>query len=72
MLAESVEWIADQLTQNSTWRGLIEIAAAAAIIANPVKAPEIVAAALAAVGAINTIRKGARGIGAPDVSEPSK
>lgn len=44
------------LAQESTWRGLIAIATAAGIIIEPALAERIIAAGLALIGLINTLK----------------
>jgi len=47
----------NRLSQESTWRGLIAIAAACGAVINPDLANSIVAVALALVGLINVVKQ---------------
>lgn len=49
--------IMKKLAQESTWRGLITIAAACGAVINPDLANSIVAVALALVGLINVVKQ---------------
>lgn len=49
--------IMKRLQQESTWRGLIAVAAAIAIAVNPASAPTVIPAALALMGAINIVKQ---------------
>jgi len=65
----------DSLGQNSTWRGLLQIATAVGIAIEPTQAAKIIAIGTAVVGAINVARKGTPGLGykAPeDLTLPEK
>ena len=44
------------LRQESTWRGLIQIATAAGIALNPAQAAALIAAGTALVGIVNTFK----------------
>lgn len=60
----------DSLGQNSTWRGLIQVATAVGIVIEPTQAAKIITIGTALVGAINVARKGAKGLGrSPEVVE---
>ena len=50
--------ILNQLSQNSTWRGLLLIATAVGVKLNPDLQNQIITTGLSAVGLINVIRKG--------------
>ena len=50
--------ILNQLSQNSTWRGLLLIATAVGVKLNPELQTQIITTGLSAVGLINVIRKG--------------
>ena len=50
--------ILERLSENSTWRGLILVAAALGIKLDPELQETILAAGLALVGLINVLRKG--------------
>jgi len=50
--------ILEYLKSESTWRGLIAIATAFGITLSPEQAGAITAAGLAAIGLINTFKKG--------------
>lgn len=49
--------IIDALKQESTWRGIIAIAAACGITIDPTLANTIIAIALGSIGAINVMKK---------------
>ena len=53
-----VNILLNQLSQNSTWRGLLLIATALGIKIDPELQNAILAAGLGAVGLINVVRKG--------------
>jgi hypothetical protein len=48
----------NQLSQNSTWRGILLILTSAGIVIEPQLQEAILAAGLSAIGLINVIRKG--------------
>lgn len=50
--------ILEYLKQESTWRGLIAISTAFGLVIEPTQVAAIVAAGLAAIGLINTFKKG--------------
>lgn len=50
--------VAQRLSENSTWRGLILVATACGVQLEPALQEQIVASGLALVGLINIIRKG--------------
>lgn len=52
-----MQTLIDYLKQESTWRGLIQIAAAFGCVFSPEQAGAIIAAGLAAVGIINTFKR---------------
>jgi hypothetical protein len=53
-----VEYALNQLSQNSTWRGLILVATALGVKLDPELQNQILAAGLGLVGVINVLRKG--------------
>lgn len=53
-----VNILLNQLSQNSTWRGLLLVATALGIKIDPELQNAILAAGLGAVGLINVVRKG--------------
>lgn len=53
-----IEYALNQLSQNSTWRGLILVATALGLKLDPELQNQILAAGLGLVGVINVIRKG--------------
>lgn len=52
-----IDRLLDKLSEESTWRGLVAIAAAAGSTISPDRASAIVAAALAIIGLINVIKR---------------
>ena len=55
---KTMKTILEYLKQESTWRGIIAIATAFGIKLAPEQAESIIAAGLAAIGLINTFKKG--------------
>jgi hypothetical protein len=53
-----VEYALNQLSQNSTWRGLILVATALGVKLDPELQNQILATGLGLVGLINVLRKG--------------
>jgi hypothetical protein len=53
-----VEYALNQLSQNSTWRGIILVATALGLKLDPELQNQILAAGLGLVGVINVLRKG--------------
>jgi hypothetical protein len=53
-----LDTILNQLSQNSTWRGILLILTSAGICIEPQMQEAILAAGLSAIGLINIIRKG--------------
>jgi hypothetical protein len=54
----ALNYLADRLSESSTWRGLIFVAVAAGIKISPEHQEALIAAALSLTGAINILRKG--------------
>lgn len=52
-----MNYIFDKLSENSTWRGLIGVAAALGVAISPEMAEGIIAAGVGLIGLINIIRK---------------
>jgi hypothetical protein len=55
-----LNWIADRLSENSTWRGLLGVATAAGVAIKPDQGEAIIAAGMAVIGLINVFRKQAK------------
>lgn len=52
-----MSWLMDRLSEPSTWRGIIAIAASAGVTVSPEHAVTIASVAACVVGAINVVRK---------------
>jgi hypothetical protein len=58
-LKAALSYLADRLSENSTWRGLILFATGIGITVEPALAAKITAVGLGIVGVINILRQGA-------------
>ena len=56
----STEYILNRLKEPSTWRGIVSFAMAIGIVIEPEMAEKIIAAGVAVVGLILTLKKDAR------------
>jgi hypothetical protein len=55
---KALDFILARLSESSTWRGLVMVAAAVGLKLDPSHADAIIAAGLSVVGVINIFRKG--------------
>jgi hypothetical protein len=58
-LKKALSYLADRLSENSTWRGLILFATGIGITIEPEMATKITAVGLGIIGVINILRQGA-------------
>jgi len=58
-IKSALSYLADRLSENSTWRGLILFATGIGITVEPELAAKITAVGLGVVGVVNILRQGA-------------